>query len=242
MRVLVLRHVPFEGLGRIAPVLQARGIEHEYADLYLAGAPAVRLDEWDGLIVLGGPMSANDPDAWIAAETALIRDAIEYGAPILGICLGAQLIAKAFGADVFRNSEKEIGWFGIEFTEAAADDALFAGYRYEEVFHWHGETFSLAPEAVLLASSSRCAHQAVRYGQKIYGLQFHPEVDPMMISDWTFQDENCGDVRELSGPIDPSRNCERLSEMAEAVFGRWCDVLRMYAASGKNGHRSAVHT
>ncbi len=98
MRVLVLRHVPFEGLGRIAPELEARQIPYEYADLYAPGTTVPRLSDFGALIILGGPMSVNDSDGWIAAESALIGEAIASGMPVLGICLGAQLIAKALGA------------------------------------------------------------------------------------------------------------------------------------------------
>jgi GMP synthase-like glutamine amidotransferase len=228
VRVLTLRHVPFEGLGRIAPELESSGIGFDYADLYQPGATLPGLDDYSGLIVLGGPMSANDADPWIGAEIGLIRQAIARDFAILGICLGAQLLAKALGAEVLRNPEKEIGWFDLEFTPAAANDALFAGIGPREtVFHWHGETFSLAPGAVLLAASERCRHQAVRYGQKIYALQFHLEVTPEMISDWVLQDENCGDVRELAAPIAPNRNGRRLDGVASTVFGRWRKILRL---------------
>lgn len=227
VRVLALRHVPFEGLGRIAVESESAGIDFDYADLYQPGAAPPSLDGYDGLIILGGPMSANDPDSWIAAEIELIREAIAHDMAVLGICLGAQLIAKAMGAEVFRNTEKEIGWFDMKFTPAAASDPLFAGIGPREtVFHWHGETFSIAPGGALLASSERCRHQAVRYGQKIHALQFHLEVTPEMIADWTQQDENCGDVRELSGPIDPYCNERRLCELSHVVFSRWLGLAQ----------------
>jgi GMP synthase (glutamine-hydrolysing) len=109
---------------------------------------------------------------------------------------------------------------------------LFAGIGPREtVFHWHGETFSLAPGAVLLAASERCRHQAVRYGQKIYALQFHLEVTPEMIADWVLQDENCGDVRELLAPIDPNQNLSRLDRLASTVFGRWQQILRLFGGT-----------
>jgi GMP synthase (glutamine-hydrolysing) len=171
-------------------------------------------------------MSANDPLPYLDRERALVGQAVERGQPLLGICLGSQLIAQCLGADVHRNSEREIGWFDIHLTEAAADDALFRGIQGPEtVFHWHNDTWELPPGAVRLAGSKACENQAFRAGRNIYGLQFHLEVTPEMIADWMEQDENCGDVRELSGPIDPHFNPVRLEELSNAVFGRWCSLV-----------------
>ncbi len=228
MRVLVFRHVPFEGLGRIEPVLRSRGIDIDYADLYREShLPSASLASgYDGLIFMGGPMSANDPLPYLALETQMIECAAAAGQPVLGICLGAQLIARALGARIYRNPSKEIGWFDIDFTELARQDPLFAGFSGPEtVFHWHGETFDLPPGAQLLASSERCRHQAFRVGRGIYGLQFHLEVTPEMAADWCTQDENCGDVRELEGPLDLWQNSERLRHLSEIVFGRWCNLV-----------------
>ncbi|MGA9623052.1 MAG: hypothetical protein WBQ65_01170, partial [Bryobacteraceae bacterium] len=144
----------------------------------------------------------------------------------LGVCLGAQLIAKALGAKVYRNPVKEIGWFEIHFTGAAARDPLFAGVGPSEtVFHWHGETFDLPPGAERLAYSEACRNQAFRFAAGVFGLQFHLEVTPAMIEDWSAQDANCGDVRELATPIDPRQNAARLALLSSVVFGRWCDLL-----------------
>jgi GMP synthase-like glutamine amidotransferase len=226
MRVIAFRHVPFEGAGHIAAVLAARGITLEFADLYRRGAPIPDISQAAGLISLGGPVSVNDSLPWLAAEERMIERAVAQDKPVLGVCLGSQLIAKTLGARVYRNPVKEIGWFDIGFTAAALDDGLFAGLSGSEtVFHWHGETFDLPPGAVLLAGSEACRHQAYRVGAAVYGLQFHLEVTPAMIADWCTQDENCGDVRELSALPDPLRNRARLAELANLVFGRWCDLL-----------------
>lgn len=226
MKVLVFRHVPFEDVGYIGDLLRERGIGCDYADLYREGAPAPDIAPYAGLIFLGGPMSANHPLPYLDRERALISQAAERGQPLLGICLGSQLMARSLGAEVHRNGEKEIGWFDIHFTEAAADDALFGGIRGPEtVFHWHGETWELPPGAERLAWSQACTNQAFRAGRNIYGLQFHLEVTPAMVADWQVQDENCGDVRELSTPLDPHTNCKRQEELSKVVFGRWCGLL-----------------
>ena len=225
-RVLAFRHVPFEGAGRIEPVLQSRGIALEYADLYQPRAAMPDTARFAGLIFMGGPMSVNDPLPYLQWEMEAIRGALNRGQPVLGVCLGAQLIAKALGARVYANPVKEIGWFEIHFTDAAQSDPVFAGLdRDETVLHWHGETFDLPPDAVWLARSERCRHQAFRLGERAYGLQFHLEVTPAMVADWCTQDANCGDVKELDEPLDPSRNATRLGELADLIFGRWCELL-----------------
>jgi GMP synthase-like glutamine amidotransferase len=226
VKVLAFRHVPFESLGRIAPLLDQRGIACDYADLYQEGAQMPDCASYAGLIFLGGPMSANDPLPFLDRERAILARSVDAGQPLLGICLGSQLIAGVLGAGVHRNREKEIGWFDIHFTPAAADDPLFAGIPGpESVFHWHGDTWDLPAGATLLASSQACANQAFRAGDNIYGLQFHLEVTPAMIADWQVQDENCGDVRELAAPLDPHTNSLRLKELSDLVFDRWCALL-----------------
>jgi GMP synthase-like glutamine amidotransferase len=226
MRALAFRHVPFEGLGLMEPVLRARGAEIEYADLYRAGVALPDIAAYDALIFLGGPMSVNDDLPDLQHEMECIRQAMSQRQPVLGICLGAQLIARAVGATVRRNPAKEIGWYGLRFTEAAAGDRLFHGLSEETVFHWHGETFDLPHGAELLASSDLCRNQAFRIGENVYGLQFHLEVTPVMIADWCVQDVNCGDVRELESVIDPYLNASRLVELSSEVFGRWCGMIQ----------------
>jgi GMP synthase-like glutamine amidotransferase len=226
MRVLVFRHVPFEHLGRIEPELARRGIGFDYADLYQSGAAAPGPASYDGLIFMGGPMSVNDGLPYLEWEARAIVQAVEAHRPVLGVCLGAQLIAKALGARVYPNPVKEIGWFEIELTGESAADPLFAGAAAREtVLQWHGETFDLPPGAVWLASSTACRHQAFRVGASAYALQFHLEVTPEMIADWCSQDANCGDLRELRSPIDTSHNAARLALLSQQVFGRWCDLL-----------------
>ncbi len=226
MKVLAFRHVPFEGVGHIEPLLQDRDIGLDYADLYEESAPDPDIEKYAGLIFLGGPMSANDPLPYLDRERTLIAQAVNRGQPLLGICLGSQLIARVLGADVHRNAEKEIGWFDVHLTEAAADDVLFSGIRGPEAtFHWHSDTWELPSGAERLAWSQACRNQAFRAGRNIYGMQFHLEVTPAMIADWQVQDENCGDVCELSAPLDPYAHSGRQEELAKVVFGRWCGLL-----------------
>ena len=215
-KVLAFRHVPFEHLGRIADSLEKHAIACEYVDLY-RGAALPDADAADGLIFMGGPMSANDDLPYIRQELELINEAISRRLPILGVCLGSQLIAKALGARVYPNSVPEIGWYPVHWTAAAARDRLHQGLEAPEtVFHWHGETFDLPPGAELLASSEACPNQAYRVGTNVYGLQYHLEVTPEMLDDWR---------AEIPTPIDPHANAARLKEIGAQVFGRWCDLV-----------------
>lgn len=197
MSIPVIRHVSFEGPGYLGQALRAAGLPFACFDLFDHVAPP-DANAIDSLIVMGGPMSANDPLDYLRVEMGLIEQALRRGIPVLGICLGAQLIAKVLGARVFRNRVSEIGWFPVHWTAAGIGDLLFHGLpQPADTFHWHGEMFDLPAGAELLAWSERCAHQAFRFGKNVYGLQFHPEVDPDMVQDWITQDENCSDVREL---------------------------------------------
>ncbi len=177
MHAHYLQHVPFEGLGSIEPWLLA----HDYT---ITHTPLFASQEFpspasiDLLVVLGGPMSVNDEidHPWLIAEKRFIHECMATGKPMLGICLGAQLIANVSGAKVYPNTEKEIGWFPI--TPATTDPACFQFPAALTAFHWHGETFDLPEQATLLASSAACKHQAFQMGSNIIGLQFHLETTP----------------------------------------------------------------
>ena len=177
MHVQVLQHVPFEGLGNIAGWLAARRADVGNTRLF-AGDPLPRADELDVLIAMGGPMSVNDEEtlAWLRPEKQLVRDAVARGIPVLGVCLGAQLIASALGARVYRGPEREIGWFPVRGVPDAAPDLRFPPEFL--AFHWHGETFDLPAGAVRLAGSAACQNQAFQVGRKAVALQFHLETTP----------------------------------------------------------------
>lgn len=178
MRAHFLQHVPFEGLGSIAPWLKGAGYEITTGRLFEA-AQFPDPETIALLIVMGGPMSVNDEKAypWLAAEKQFIRKVIERETPVLGICLGAQLIAAAMGAQVYPSLEKEIGWFPIEGLQND-DSSVFTFPPQVDVFHWHGETFDLPPGAMRLAKSAGCENQAFQLGKSVIGLQFHLETTP----------------------------------------------------------------
>jgi GMP synthase (glutamine-hydrolysing) len=227
MKVVAFLHAPLENIGLIAASLERHHVACQYLDLYKYPETARDAGAADGLILMGGPMSANDDLAWLRTEMQCLRDALDRGIPVLGVCLGAQLIAKALGARVYPNSRKEIGWFPVYWTAAASADPLLEGLSHPEtVFHWHGETFEMPRNAELLAYSDACAHQAFRAAGNVYGLQFHLEVTSQMIEDWYNQDAACGSLREAETRMDPCLNAARTSELAATVFDRWCVLLR----------------
>ncbi len=177
MRVHSLHHVSFEGLGSIEAHLELRGHSLSSTALYRdERLPSV--DEFDWLIVMGGPMSVNDTDRhpWLEQELELIKAAIAADKLVLGICLGAQLIAKALGASVTPNEHREIGWFPVQREVDKNFSAIAALFPEScDVFHWHGETFTLPEGCTLLCSSEACRNQAFQYGERVLALQFHLE-------------------------------------------------------------------
>jgi len=178
MRAHWLQHVPFEGLGSIEAWLRQK----QYAitcTRFFAAENLPPPNDVDLLIVMGGPMSANDEKEfpWLITEKAFLRQGIQSGKSVLGICLGAQLIANAMGARVYRNRYKEIGWFPVQGVPSH-NNSFFRFPPTFEAFHWHGETFDLPPRAVRLASSEGCENQAFQLGRSVIGLQFHLETTP----------------------------------------------------------------
>ena len=178
MRIHYLSHVPFEQLGAMEAWFQERDFTITRSLLFQED-PLPQPDDFDVLVVMGGPMGADDDDQypWMAPEKTLIHDSIAAGKKVLGICLGAQLIARVLGASVSANPEKEIGWFPVRPTTAGQQDSI--GKLFSDgkpVLHWHGDTFAIPDGAVHLLESEGCPNQAFRYGDNVLGLQFHLEL------------------------------------------------------------------
>lgn len=199
--VLVVRHVPHESLGTLEGHLTLSGLAIQYVDLFDRVPAGLDWEHAGGLIVMGGPMNVDEVDKYpfLKTEVEWIQAALARELPLLGICLGAQLLAKSLGARVYPNGVKEIGWYQLELTAAAADDRLLAGSRpVETVFQWHGDTFELPAGAVHLAQTRLCRHQAFRHGANAYGLQFHVEMTPEMVADWLAEPENRCELAALT--------------------------------------------
>lgn len=181
MNAHVLQHVPFEGIGSISDWLDRRGATVT-TTRFFESDPLPDIDGIDLIIAMGGPMSVNDEETlpWLVAEKAFLREAIDCGIAVLGICLGAQLIASACGAKVYPGRQREIGWFPIEAVKGGPD--AFPLPDKGTVLHWHGETFDLPAGAVHLARSAACEHRAFQIGKRVLGLQFHPEVTPASLA------------------------------------------------------------
>lgn len=183
MRIHYLQHVAFEGPAAIADWARHRGHEVNGTRLDL-GTPLPGLADFDWLVVMGGPMGVGDVGKypWIAGEVNLIREAVETGKIVLGVCLGAQLIAHAAGARVYRASHKEIGWFPVEALDVESEDAFHGFPPRFTPLHWHGDTFELPAGAIHLACSRACSNQAFQLGPRVLGLQFHLEATPQSVA------------------------------------------------------------
>ncbi len=221
MRAHYLQHVPFEGLGSIESWLQNANYGITNTKFYESSVlPDV--NEIDLLVVMGGPMSVNDKDEfpWLALEKKFIRDVIEKGKSVLGVCLGAQLITSAMGAQIYPNKVKEIGWFPVQ-AVASTDNSVFSFPAKAEVFHWHGETFSLPSGATLIATSEGCENQAFQIGRSVIGLQFHLETTPELAREIV---SNCRDE------LIPSQYVQTEEEILSATSDKYNSINQLMDA------------
>jgi GMP synthase-like glutamine amidotransferase len=227
MKALILQHVPFEGPGSIEHWLRARDATIQYSRFYQS-CTLPDIATVDLVIAMGGPMSVNDEAQypWLKAEKAFIREAVRRGLPVVGICLGAQLIASALGASVHANGEKEIGWFPIEATASAP--AAFRFPARATVFHWHGETFALPVGAIHLASSAACTNQAFQLGKNVIGLQFHLETTPATAE---LLLQNCGHELIDATYIQSAQTIRAAPDTAYAAIHRLMDDVLSYVTA-----------
>lgn len=219
MHAVILQHHPIEGPGSLTPWLATHATSRQIVKLY-AGESCPAADAVDLLLILGGPMSVNDEGEfpWLIAEKVFIRQVIDRQRPVLGICLGSQLIATVLGAAVSPNRDKEIGWLAIEGIGSKAAPAFTIPST--TVLHWHGETFDLPAGAILLARSIACAHQAFLYKENVLALQFHLETTPELVKLFVENSKDefvaapyIQDPQEiLSAPVDLYRNGNKLLE------------------------------
>ncbi len=236
LRVQILEHTPYEGIGSIERWLSWRDARVETTRFHRPDWVLPVPGDVDLVIVMGGPMSVNDEAdyPWLAAEKAFLRDAVGAGAAVVGICLGAQLIASALGAVVRPAEQPEIGWFDIHATSVTT--GCFRFPSRVPVLHWHGETFELPPGAILLADSPACENQAFQIGARVLGLQFHLEATPRSLEGML--EHESGDLRDgpyiqserVIGDV-PDSHYRHCAKLMSAVLSY---VTRQPAAGGVN--------
>jgi len=230
--IALFRHVRSEGPGYFATVLERRSIPHRMIAVD-AGEPLPRSARaFSGLVFMGGPMSANDDLPWIAPALALVQDAVRQDVPLLGHCLGAQLMAKALGAEVRRNAVKEIGWGGVEVSDNALAREWFGARAGFTAFHWHGETFSLPRGATRVLENAHCANQAFVLGKHV-GLQCHLEMTADLVRLWCRAGRSDLEAAQASPAVqtaeamqqDLEARCTLLHAVAERIYARWLEGL-----------------
>lgn len=233
--IYIFRHHPNEGPGYLETYLRMRAIPMRLIAIDRGDAVPDNVREASALVFMGGPMSVNDPLPWIADELRLIRAACTAGMPVLGHCLGGQLIAKALGAEVRRNAVKEIGWHPVEQSDASIWlDELPPRF---EVFHWHGETFDLPQGALPLLRSVWCERQAFAMGSAL-ALQCHVEMTPAMVSEWAElgRDELQSPSPSVQSPqamtAELAVHVAALHRVADVIYRRWLDQVQGYHAQG----------
>lgn len=203
MNVLIIKNAAAEGPGTIEDHLKTKNIPYSVVELYRRG-PAPDVDRYSHVVIMGGPMAVYEMHvhAYLRDEAALIEKAIKAGKRVLGVCLGAQMLAHVLGAKVYPGGQKEIGWHEVSLTGEGMDDPCMVelsvdGRNAARVFQWHGDTFDLPQGAVRLASSPLFPNQAFRFNDRVYALQFHIEVTPGIVREW-LKDEQGIDFNAVS--------------------------------------------
>jgi GMP synthase-like glutamine amidotransferase len=235
-RCLVVQHVEPEGPYAIGDALRAAGTTVDLRRVFAGDPVPDDAAGIDGLVVMGGPMSATSDEGFASrgAEISLLADAVAREVPSLGVCLGAQLLAHAAGGSVFAGTAgAEIGWGDVELRDGAGDDPLLGGLPPRlTVLHWHGDTFALPAGAVHLASNDRYPNQAFRVGPAAWGLQFHVEVDGQAVAAFlaAFGDEAAaaGSDPEAIGAATPAA-LEALGRWRDAIAGRFAELVGRYS-------------
>ena len=232
-KVYVLQHHPVENLGTIAEALEGAALAWQYVRTY-EGHPVPReMKGAGGLIVMGGPMAVYQADQYpfLRDEMRLIEQAVREELPVLGVCLGGQIVAAALGAKVTRNpAGKEIGWYPVTLSDDAQEDRLWRGVAPNFTpFHWHGDIFEVPAGAVSLASSEKTACQGFRYGSSVYALQFHIEVTPesvaAMAAEWPRElEKEKISAAEMIGAT--AGHLPELELLSDAIFGRWAGPIQ----------------
>lgn len=232
-KILVFQHVPYEPLGTLDPLLKEAGFRIRYVNFGRDPGQRPALDRYAAIIVLGGPMNADQIDTYpnLLTEVEILRQAVAQDMSVLGICLGAQLLAKALGGSVARNPVREVGWYDVQLTAAGRDDPVLSTFAArQEVFQWHEDGIVLPAGCENLATSPASEVQAFRYGEHAYGLQFHLEVDRSLIERWLTVPANQPLLEAERGTIEPDAiraatkgRIAALETLSRETFTRWID-------------------
>jgi GMP synthase (glutamine-hydrolysing) len=242
-RVIVLQHAESENLGTIEDALNTGGVTFDYVRAFEGQPIPDAVGESSGLIVMGGPMSVYETDRFpfLGQEMKLIEAFLEAQRPILGVCLGSQMLAAALGATVRKGRKKEIGWFPVELSPASGQDPLWSGQPSRfEAYHWHGDIFDPPKEAVPLASSDITPVQSFRFGDRAYGILFHLEVTERHIQ--KMLNEFASEIQEENlKPEEILNQAESLlpalQTISSTIFRRWTQLL--YPSRGSQSGRTA---
>lgn len=235
-KLLVFQHVPFEPLGTLDQQFRDAGFRIRYVNFHRTPEQRPDIGRYHGLVVLGGPIGADQTDRYphLATECDAIRTAIAQGLPVLGICLGSQLIARCLGGRTLRGAAPEVGWCEISPTVHGRQDPLIGHFGPREtIFQWHADTFTLPVGAVRLATSRRCQNQAFCYRETVYGFQFHLEADTPLIRRWLALPVHQRELSRAPALADPHRllreteqHMPRATALSGAVFGEF--IQRFY--------------
>lgn len=230
--VAIFRHLPIEGPGYFATFLDNNHIPWRLIKIDAGETPPSQIDEFSGLVFMGGPMSVNDDLPWIDNSLSLIRQAVATDVPVLGHCLGGQLMAKALGGLVYANPVKEMGWGQVNVADNAVARAWFDDLTTFQSFHWHGETFSLPQGATCILSSSYCDNQAFALGIHL-GMQCHVEMTERLVRDWC--SVAAEELAYMDGPAvqsideieaDLPNRVAGLNAVAERLYDKWIAHLK----------------
>ncbi len=236
-KILVFQHVPYEPLGTLDPLLKASGFRIRYVNF--SRDPDLRpdLDRYAAIIVLGGPMNVDQVNAYpnLATEVEILKEALDRDMSILGICLGAQLLAKALGGSVRPGDRREIGWYDVELTDKGKLDPVLSSFSpTQRVFQWHEDCIELPTGCEHLARSPDCEVQAFCHGEHAYGFQFHLEVDRYLVDRWLTVPANAPVLEAERGNIDPDTirrqtvdEIAALEAQSDLTFSRWIERFEL---------------
>ncbi len=246
-KIMVFQHVPYEPLGTLDPLIRSSGHKIRYINFGRKPKSEPNISGYDALIILGGPMNIGEEASYphLDIEKSVIKNAIADNIPVLGICLGAQLIAAAMGADVYPASQKEIGWYELSLTQSGSNDKLAGLFsKNQKIFQWHGYTFDLPPNSIPLLTGKQVKNQAFKLKENVYGFQFHLEADLPLIKRWLNLPEHLKElgVEQAEARIntiwkESELEIKRSLQLSKIIFGAFIGLLPEVKTNYQFSHR-----